>query len=254
MVEELRSYLLNSRKYSSRVYLDESFNPVVLSKELDEFRSAILGQDSLTDPLQQIYRASFISEQIYNNDKLRDIALNMFDPRLIEGTAFVNENFEPQIFTDSKNDGFVISVIPNATLETEIVEQNITISKTLEFNKLRLNLNSSVYSIEEDLVFSFNGGLSSFVDIQRTPLRVALKGGNSIPSDFKDVSIKIIYPYFFDINRSIEKVRQIGSLDFFIFQNNTASKNLLSVYNSFTRWNDRLMCLALGYAINLKYK
>jgi hypothetical protein len=254
MVEELRSYLLNSKKYSSKVYLDESFEPTNLTKELNEFRDAILGQDSLTDPLQQIYRANFISRQIYNNDKLKDIALKMFDSRLIEDTAFVNENFDPQILIDSKNENFVISVIPGAALEREIVEQNISISNTMEFNKLRLQLNSSVYSIENDIVFEFNGGLSSFVDLPRTPLRVALRGGNSIPPNFKKVLINIKYPYFFDINKSIEGVQQIGSLDFFIFQNNEASKNLLSIYNSFTRWNDRLMCLALGYAINLKYK
>lgn len=269
MVEELRSYLLNSKKYSSRVYLDESFEPTKLTKELSEFRDAILGQDTLTDPLQQIYRANFISQEIYKHRYLGKVALEMFDARLIEDTTFINENFDPRILIDSNNkisvinvisgetleqEMLVISVMPGAALEQDIVEQNIEISKTLDPSKLRLQINSSVYSIESELSFNFNGGLSSFVDLPRTPLRVAFRGVNSVPSDFKSVSIKINYPYFFDINKAIETVRQIGSLDFFIFQNNAASKNLLSVYNSFTRWNDRLMCLALGYAINLKYR
>lgn len=254
MVEELRSYLLNSKKYSSRVYLDESFEPTKLTKELSEFRDAILGQDMLTDPLQQIYRANFISQEIYKHRYLGKVALEMFDARLIDDTTFVNRSFDPQILVQSNNESFVVSVIPGSILEQEIVEQNIEISKTLDPSKLRLQINSSVYSIESELSFNFNGGLSSFVDLPRTPLRVAFRGVNSVPSDFKSVSIKINYPYFFDINKAIETVRQIGSLDFFIFQNNAASKKLLSVYNSFTRWNDRLMCLALGYAISLKYR
>lgn len=254
MVEELRSYLLNSKKYSSRVYLDESFEPTKLTKELSEFRDAILGQDTLTDPLHQIYRANFISQEIYKHRYLSKVALEMFDTRLIDDTTFVNKSFDPQILIQSTNENLVVSVIPGSILEQEIVEQNIELSKTLNPQKLRIQINSSVYSFEDELSFSFNGGLSSFVDLPRTPLRVAFRGVNGVPSDFKSVSIKINYPYFFDINRSIERVQQIGSLDFFIFQNNVASKNLLSIYNSFTRWNDRLMCLALGYAINLKYK
>lgn len=254
MIEELRSYLLNSKKYSSKVYLDESFEPTKLTKELGEFRDAILGQDALTDPLQQIYRANFISQEIYKNRYLSKVALEMFDTRLIDDTTFINENFDPKIFVDSNNTNLVISVIPEAILEKEIVEQNIELFKTLEPNKLRSEVSSSVYSLKSELSFSFSGGLSSFVDIPRTPLRIAFKASNSIPSDFKRVLIKINYPYFFDINRAIEQIQQIGSLDFFIFQNNAASKNLLSIYNSFTKWNDRLMCLALGYAINLKYK
>lgn len=254
MVEELRSYLLNSNKYSSRVYLDESFEPTKLTKELSEFRDAILGQDMLTDPLQQIYRANFISREIYKHRYLGKVALEMFDTRLIEDTTFINETFEPQILINSINQNLVVSLISGSILEQEIVEQNIELSKTLDPQKLRIQINNSVYSIDSELSFNFNGGLSSFVDLPKTPLRVAFRGVNSIPSNFKTVSIKINYPYFFDINKAIEKVQQIGSLDFFIFQNNFASKNLLSIYNSFTKWNDRLMCLALGYAINLKYK
>jgi hypothetical protein len=254
MVEELRSYLLNSKKYSPKVYLDESFEPTILTKELSEFRDSILGQDTLTDPLQKIYRANFISQEIYKHRYLGKVALEMFDTRLIDDTTFINKSFDPTILIDSRNENFVINIIPGSILEQEIVEQNIEISKTLNPNKLRVQVNSSVYSLDSELSFNFNGGLSSFVDIPRTPLRVAFKGGNSIPSDFKTVLVKINYPYFFDINRAIERIQQIGSLDFFIFQNNAASKNLLSIYNSFTRWNDRLMCLALGCAINLKYK
>jgi hypothetical protein len=254
MVEEIRSYLLNSQKYSSRVYLDESFDPVKLTKELGEFRASMLGEDNLTDLDQQIYRANFISQEIYAHKDLSKVALELFDNRLIDDTTFINESFDPKILVDSKNTNLLISVIPGAILEREIVNQDIEISKSTNTNKLNIKVSSLIYSVESEAMFSFSGGLSSFVDIPRTPIRIAFRGVNSIPSNFSKVFINVRYPYFFDINKSIEKVRQMGSLDFFIFQNNSASKSLLSVYNSLSRWNDRLMCLALGYAINLKYR
>jgi len=254
MVEEIRTYLLNSKKYSSNVYIDESFEPVMLSNKFVEFRDIILGANNSTDPKQQIYRANFLVEEIYRHKLLSVIARDMFDTRLIEDTTFINESFDPQILIDSRNENFVISLIPNAISEKDIVDQNIEISRSTGNNKLITKVNTSFYSMEKESEFLFTGSTSSFVDILRSPLRMAFKGVNSVPLNFSKVLLKITYPYFFDINKAVENVQQISGLQFFIFENNTASKNLLSLYNSFTRPHERLLCLTLGLAINLKYK
>lgn len=254
MVEEIRTYLLNSKKYSSSVYIDESFEPIMLSNKFVEFRDVILGADNLTDPKQQIYRANFLVEEIYRHRVLGVVARDMFDTRLIEDTTFINKSFDPQILIDSKNENFVISIIPNAIVEKDVVDQNIEISRSTANNKLITKVNTSFYSFEKESEFLFTENISSFVDIPKSPLRMAFNGVNSVPLNFSKVLLKITYPYFFDINKAIENVQQISGLEFFIFENSTASKNLLSLYNSFTRPHERLLCLTLGLAINLKYK
>lgn len=253
MIEELRTYLLNSNKYSSDIYMSDEYQPVVLNNKFSEFRDVILGPDISTDPKQQIYRANFWSEEIYRHRLLSKIATELFDPRTIEN-KFKNTSFEPEILISVGDPTLYISAIPNAKYETEIIDQDIIISPTGTLNKISLEVITSFYSIQNDVTFEFTGKVSSFFDIPRTPLRVAFRGVQSVPLNFKKSFIKIKYPYYLNLSSVIDRYKQINALDFFILGNKVASQNVLPIYSSFVRDHERLLSLILAYAISLKYK
>ncbi len=253
MIEELRTYLLNSNKYSSDIYMSDEYQPIVLNSRFSEFRDVILGPDISTDPKQQIYRANFWSEEIYRHRLLGKIATELFDPRTIEN-KFKNTSFEPEVLINVSDPTLYLSAIPNAKYETEVVDQNIIISPTGTLNKVSVEVITSFYSIQNDVTFEFTGSVSSFFDIPRAPLRVAFSGTASVPLNLKKNFIKIKYPYYLNISSVIDRYKQINAIDFFILGNKTASQKILPVYSSFVRDHERLLSLILGYAISLKYK
>lgn len=254
MVEEIRSYLLNSFRYASEVYISEDYQTVSLNKLFLQFREAILGPDNLTDPKQQIYRANFLVEQIYKHRYLSQIALDLFDNRTIKDTTFINSSFDPEILINSNNPNLLINAIPNAVLETEVVNQNITLSGTGTVNRIACEIITSFYTQSNNLDFEFSDNLSSFIDIKRTPLRVAFQGVSSVPLNFTKVFIDIKYPYHFDFSSAIQRVNQVSGVDILLFGNKKARESLLDMYTSFVRPHERLLALVLGYATSLKYK
>lgn len=253
MIEELRTYLLNSKKYSSDIYMSEEYQPTLLNSRFSEFRDVVLGPDSSTDPKQQIYRANFWSEEIYRHRLLGKIAADLFDSRTIEN-KFKNTSFEPEILISASHPSLFISAIPNAVYETEVVDQDIIIAPTGTLNKVSVEVIASFYSLESEVTFEFTGNVSSFFDIPRTPLRFAFSGAPSVPLNLKKSFIKIKYPYYLNISSVIDKYKQINAIDFFILGNKMASQHVLPIYSSFVRDHERLLSLILGYAISLKYK
>jgi hypothetical protein len=253
MIEELRTYLLNSRKYSSDVYMSEEYQPILLNSRFSEFRDIILGSDLATDPRQQIYRANFWSEEIYRHRLLGKIAAELFDSRTVEN-KFKNTSFEPEILISVSHPSLFISAIPNAIYETEVVDQNIIISPTGTLNKVSVEVITSFYSLQKDVIFEFIGNVSSFFDIPRTPLRFAFSGTPSVPLNLSKNFIKIKYPYYLNISSIIDRYKQVNAIDFFILGNKTASQYILPVYSSFVRDHERLLSLILAYAISLKFQ
>lgn len=247
MVEEIRSLLLNSPKYGDSVYFPDDYRIRELPSTLNEFRSAVLGFDGNLD--LEAWRASILTEAIYRDRQLSELALSNFDSRTIPNKNTLPSSLDPSvdIFT---SDARMIIDSSNVSGDYGSVGTQEIFLNYVDSSTIGANIVSNGSYSFVNLSFNFGGGsMSGFQGIPGTPLKVAFSNVSSVPSDFQATNIKISYPYKLDINKVINRVNQVANIEGVIYLDPTSSSVVAPLYSTVTREHQRLLLLVIAYAI-----
>lgn len=252
MVEEIRTVLLNSKKFKNYVYFPDDYSERRLNKTLKNFRDALLKSSKNDTDEIQAWRAKKIVNLIYSDNKLQKIALSLFDHRKID-----NEN-ESNLFFGST---YSISINhPNLIINVQGVEDSPLDSiyaKKITFNKISQDELSVSYDYKKNkttdiLKFVFNSNISDLKVIPDTKIKIGFSGVSNIPTDIHNFDINIKYPFILDFNEVAERVYSIPSVEQLILTNSIDFKDLHSIYITSKRDHEKILCLLMGYALLLK--
>jgi len=252
MVEEIRTLLLNSKKFKNYVYFPEDYSERKLNKTLKKFRDALLKMSKNDTEEIQAWRAKKIVNLIYNDNKLTKIALKLFDKRKIQNDTQLN-SFFGSTYSISINHA---NLIINAR-ESDDTPSDSIYTKKITFSKISQDELSVSYDYKKDntsniLKFVFNSGISDLKTIPDTKIKIGFSGVSSIPSDINNFDINIRYPFVLDFNEMIERVYSVPSVEQLILVNSGDFSDLYSIYTTSKRDHEKILCLLMGYALLLK--
>jgi hypothetical protein len=252
MVEEIRTLLLNSKKFKNYVYFPEDYSERKLNKTLKNFRDALLKMSKNDTEEIQAWRAKKIVNLIYSNNKLSKIALSFFDTRKIENDIKSSQSLEATYSISLSH--------PNLTINTRGIEDapsDSIYTKKINFKKIANDQFSVSYDYNQNkqpdiLKFTFNSGISDLKAIPDTNIKIGFSGTSIIPSDINNFHIIVKYPFILDFNQIIEKVYSVPSVEQLILGNSTKFNELYSIYSTSNRNHEKILCLLMGYALLIK--
>lgn len=258
MVEEIRSYLLNSREYGAYSYFPEDYSVKKISSVEAQFRSTILGTDYTSDKSVHVWRANKLISGIYRDRQLSSMAYELFDHRVLPDRKDTVENFNivfsVKNYQPSSSQNYKLNILATANVlpVNGIIQKRIVLKTSPNVGQIYADIYDANGSTTKELNFSFSQDSSNFVSILGTPIRVSFSGTSSIPNPFFNTEIMLNYPNYLNINDLIVKVQEISGLDQLLWTNKTVNSNILPLYNSCSRQHQRLLCNLMAYAVNLK--
>lgn len=253
MVEEIRSYILNSPLYSGCVFFPQEYVVRQLPPAQALFRDLVLGLPSISDRRVHAWRAGVLVSGIYRDRQLSEIAREIFDARTLGSrspTAPVLEG-EPEMSVASKDPSLVIIPTTDTAFPSSL-DKTLTLHKGAEPGSLEATVVAGQSSGKFILNFSFSENSSDLVEVPGLPVRVGFSGVGAVPENFEPTAVSFAYPYKFSVDGLIGGAAQIPGLDQVLWANKTASEKILPVYSGATRGYIRLLCLVLGYAVTVK--
>jgi hypothetical protein len=253
MVEEIRTYLLNDINFSKVSYLDSNYAPKRLNETFANFRNLLLIGNNITEPEIQVWRADLLIDAIYRDMELSAVALRNFDRRLIPEKNINKEEFLPSVRQSFYDDRVLIKIDKDNYPQDGIYNKTIVLRKKTQ-NILDVNffVGEKQYGRSDQLIFTFKGNMSNFVQIPETRLKIGLSYSSQIP--FNLLELKLKYPYFFDINGLIDNVFQIPGIENLMWLNKKSFEEVFEIYSKSNRPYKKLLCLILAYAISLKWQ
>jgi hypothetical protein len=251
MVEEIRTYLLNDKKFGEVVFLDKNYFPKKLNKTSSEFRNAIIG-DNINDLSYTAWKTNLLVDGIYNDSELSSIAKKNFDSRRIPDKNLYTKDFSVSFSQNFFSSKIIIIKNQNNSPSDGIYEKKIILTKASN-NKLNVSYikNKKNYINDKELTFTFSNGMSNILDIPSSPIKIGFSGTSSIPLD-QQLIIDIKYPYFLDINSIIDKIEQIPGVENLIWLNKKSYAEIFDIYTKTEKPHKKVLCLILAYAISLK--
>lgn len=103
MVEEIRSYLLNSPEYSGYVYFPEGYDANPIGPIQAQFRNVVLGLSDTLDPKVHCWRANALVAGIYRDPQLSKLAQELFDPRTLDSREVGSGSLDVKFSISSKD-------------------------------------------------------------------------------------------------------------------------------------------------------
>lgn len=252
MVEEIRTLLLNSKKFKNYVYFPEDYSERKLNKTLKNFRDALLKTSKNDTEEIQAWKAKKIVNLIYKDNKLAKIALALFDKRKIQNDSESNLFFGATYSISINHANLIIN-----TRELEDAPSDSIYSKKITFTKISQDELSVSYDYKKDnishtLKFVFSSNISDLKTIPDTKIKIGFSGVSTIPSDIHNFDLNIRYPFILDFNQIIERVYSIPSVEQLITTNSNDFSDLYSIYTTSKRDHEKILCLLMGYALSLK--
>ena len=257
MVEEIRTYLLNSKKFSESVYFPSEYTEIVLPSVFSQLRDALLG-DSHNDSMSlKAWKANFLVSAIYRDQLLAPIANELFDPRVVPNKALTPTELDPVVTLSSVQSNLLVSTGDLWGAFDGVNKRKIVLTRTPgspPHHSLDVTVSSEGSYEKSTMNFTFSGQLSDLRTIPGTPIKIAFTNCTSIPDSLVELTITVEYPNSIDINAIINRVGQIPEVETLITSNEVSSSALSSVYHTVTRGHQRLLCLLMAYACSLKNK
>ena len=252
MVEEIRTLLLNSKKFKKYVYFSEDYSERKLNKTLKNFRDALLKMSKNDTEEVQAWRAKKIVNLIYSNEKLKKIALDLFDHRKIQDDIQLNESLESTYSINLNHPNLIINTrgVENSPADS-IYTKKITFTK-ISNDQFSVSFDYKQNKAPEILKFVFSSGISDLKTIPDTNIKIGFSGTSIIPSNINTFDVIIKYPFTLDFNEIIERVYSIASVEQLILTNSSKFEDIYSVYSTSNRNHEKILCLLMGYALSLK--
>lgn len=252
MTEEIRSYLLNSPSYSDYVYFPERYVIKPISAVQTQFRSVVLGLPSITDKRMHAWRVNILVSGIYKDRQLSDIAMRLFDKRILESRNTIVQPLEDRILINSKDERIIIFSDTHNSVTSLFSEKQVTLRPSSSSSSLEASIIEGKTTVKNTINFNFSNGASEVVSIHGSPLKVAFRGTNKVPDDFVETVINITYSCRLNVNDLIEQVDQIPGIDQMMWTNQSASAEILPTYVSTDKGYKKLLCMLMAYAISVK--
>jgi hypothetical protein len=253
MVEEIRTYLLNDMAFSRYAYIDKDYSPILLSETFSSFRNCLLIGNNEIEPEVQIWRSNLMVDAIYNDLDLSKIALRNFDSRRIPDKNDLSNNFLPTIKQSFYDDRVLIKSDNQNYPQDGIYNKRISLTKkTNNILSVSYLVDNKSNTRDQQIIFTFRGNISNFLYIPDTRLRIGFLNCSHIP--FNQMNIKLMYPYFFNVNNLIDNVYQIPGIEELIWLNKKAYEDVFDIYSKTDRSYKKVLCLLLAYAISLKWQ
>lgn len=255
MVEEIRSYLLNSREYSKYVYMPDGYSERKMGEVESQFRYAVLGIPNISDKKVHVWRANALISGLYRDRQLSAIAQKLFDPRTIETRSTNNGSMQDDYYVSSKDPSLLIvpdhsDLSPSFSIEKSLM---LTRESSTELNAC---ITEGPKTTNHIIQFTFSDGVSDFVKVPDLPIKIAFNlsdiGGTNIPSNFVTTLMSFTYSHWMDVDELVNVVNQISGLDTLIWSNKVANEEILPLYSTTTMSHKRLLCVLLAYALSIK--
>jgi len=255
MVEEIRTYLLNSNKFSSVCYFPSEYEEKILQPPFSLFRDALLGSSAYDTPAIQAWRANVLISGIYRDPVLSSIANSLFDTRLVQGKLLIPTTLDPSLFINVVHPNMFISTSDLWSAFDGINEKKIVITKSAGSDPVTSVVATVASAGRYDsntINFTFSGDISDLRKVPNTPISIAFTNCSSIPDSFAQTTLDLKYPNYIDIDGIVNSVDQVPGKEGLITGNSVASAALRDFYYTTTRPHQSLLCLLMGYACSLK--
>jgi hypothetical protein len=250
MVDEIKTLLLNDEKFSRYTYIDDNFNQIRLNKVQSEFRRALLFPSGAQEPKSQVWISNLLVNAIYKDRDLEKIANKNFDTRRIIDESLYSQDFLASVTQNFYDNKIIVKMAEETYPQDGIHNKNIKLSrKNNNVVVVSYSINNQSYENEKEIIFVFKNRISNTVNIPDTRIKIGFSNTSIVP--FSSLFLSIKYPYYYDINNTINKIFQIPGLEELIWTDKQSFKELFDLYSKTDRDYKKMLCLILAYSISL---